>query len=494
MFDPDDAGTADEVEAICVALDGIPLAIELAAGRIRSASLTEIRQQVAADPTRLARLGRDSTDHHHTVQSSIEWSVRLLTDSERGAHTRLSVLPGVFTTEAATAVTTGPVTDTQPTDPIREAAVPDLLARLVHRSLLAVVPSTRPGGPTRFRQLATVRAHATRALDGTGHTEDLLVRRAGWVRALLTARPATYAADTDHWYQRVEDNHDTLTAVLQHTLVDRPDPFGVQVTAQLTWYWFRRGRILEGERWMRAALTQSGADPADRALTQISLANSLALRDRADLAEPLLRDALNARQTMDKTRLAGGLLSASWCAWMCQDPSLRFADDEVRALTSDNEPTITLFADLISAREAIASAGPATVAVAAETLRQRAMQQGLVGAAWLASLLGAMCSLLTGDPHAGLTWIRRVQDYHRRLGGTTVPDELEYEGNFAVLAGDAQRGVRLFAQARGGAYRAGRTWPLIPATETTVARARGMLTTQQYDEAWRVGEHHPDPH
>ncbi len=142
--------TLAEVEAICAAVDGLPLAIELAAGRIRSASLAEVHRQVSTELAGLSRAGYVGTEHHRTVDLSIEWSVRLLPNAERALHARLSVLPGFFTVEAARAVADAA--------PVRPAEVAGLLTQLVHRSLLAVVPGDGNTFPTRFRQLATVRA------------------------------------------------------------------------------------------------------------------------------------------------------------------------------------------------------------------------------------------------------------------------------------------------------------------------------------------------
>src|SRR6202008_610285 len=118
-----------------------PLASELAAGRIRSASLAEIRKEVAVDLAALARVGYERVEHHRTVGLSIERSGRLLSERERPVHARLSVLPGVFTVEAASAVAGF--------DAVPLVEVPTVLAQLVHRSLLAVIPAERAGRPTR---------------------------------------------------------------------------------------------------------------------------------------------------------------------------------------------------------------------------------------------------------------------------------------------------------------------------------------------------------
>src|SRR6478752_4253870 len=94
---PIDGQVLGRAADICVALDGLPLPIELAAARARSHTLDDIAAQVAADPGRLGRLGSAAGDHRTTVRSAIEWSHRMLTPPEQVAHRRIAVLPGPFT-------------------------------------------------------------------------------------------------------------------------------------------------------------------------------------------------------------------------------------------------------------------------------------------------------------------------------------------------------------------------------------------------------------
>lgn len=478
-FELTHAARAD-VESICSAVDGLPLAIELAAGRIRSASLAEICRQVVADPARLARLGYERVEHHRTVDLSIEWSARLLSEPERAAHARLSVLPGVFTVEAATAAAGF--------DPVRPDDVPELLAQLTHRSLLAAVPAARSGEPSRFRQLATVRAHAARALSAAGLTGQVGERRRAWLRELLAARPTVARADTHGWYACLEHNHDTLAAALQHSLVDEPDPFGVHLTAQVRMYWLYWKRMIEGARWTELALGQHAADPADRALTQLGAAYAYAARDRADLAEPLIRQALAHADAVDPHELAHALVSVAWGAWVRQDSSLGFVDDEVRARAAGGDPTIGLYADVLAAKSALASDGPRAAGAFAAELLQRSLRQGNLAAAWLCGWLGVVCAVLTADPETGMELLPRVGEYHHRLGGTLTANLLEFQGDFAVLAADLPRGVELFARARTLAFRAGTLWPIAAATGALLARARRELPRELYEQSWRVGE------
>ncbi|MBN9190458.1 MAG: winged helix-turn-helix domain-containing protein [Microbacterium sp.] len=152
---------------LCAAVDGLPLAIELAAARVRTDGLEAVVAQAATDPSGLRRLGSTRAAHYDSLADAVEWSYRTLTDDERILHRRLAVLPGPFSADAAAALA-APLDGAVPGVPA--AAVPDLLALLTHRSLLLPVPASRSQGRMRFRQLATVRSHARRALNVAGET------------------------------------------------------------------------------------------------------------------------------------------------------------------------------------------------------------------------------------------------------------------------------------------------------------------------------------
>ena len=157
-------------QVICRSVDGVPLAVELAAARARAYSLTEIADQVATDPSSLARIGRGGADHHRTVRYAIEQTYQSLTAAEASLHRAVSVVPGPFTVGLAAALDGRPVDETA-----------DLIAGLVHRSMLVPLGPARPGRPSRFAQLATVRGHA-------GHAAVSRQRRSGGTARRLGAR------------------------------------------------------------------------------------------------------------------------------------------------------------------------------------------------------------------------------------------------------------------------------------------------------------------
>jgi predicted ATPase/DNA-binding SARP family transcriptional activator len=468
-----------EVEAICAAVDGIPLAIELAAGRIRSASLAEIREQVHTKLAHLSRVGFTPREHHRTVELAIEWSVQLLAPAEQTLHARLSQLPGVFTVEAARAVTGNP--------PIASDEVPDRLADLVHHSLLTVVRSSQPELPTRFRQLATVRAHAAHALGTIGEVDAVRQRRLAWALQLGASRPAFEVDDSEGWYDAVERDHDTLTAVLQDTLSDHPDPVGLRLLGDLANYWLLRGRHAEGTRWLEIALTQTAAPAADRGIIEIGLAAELALSDRTDRSLQLARSALTKADVLDPRSLARGLSELSFWASLRGDSALDFVDDELRRLGNDH-PFIALSAEVVDAKRVMVAGEPAVAAALVADLIEQAVRDGNIDAAWSAAWVGVYCALSNEDPREGRIRLVQADEFHRRLGGSFNGELLEFEADFAALAGDYEHAARLFGRASALAFRAGTPWPIAAESEKLLADARRALSAGQFEAAWQLGD------
>lgn len=480
---------ADVVETICRDVDGIPLAIELAAGRLRSASLDEVARQVHTELAGLSRPGHPHHERHRTVEAAIQWSVRLLAEPDRALHAALSELPGVFTVEAARSVAVEPGTSSG-----SASSVVDGLDRLVNCSLVAVVPPRRTGQPTRFRQLATVRAHAARLLAEAADPRAVRDRRTVFATDLVATQPLAGSADDDGWHARIDDNHDTVAAVLTDQLVDRPSPAGLALIAQLATYWFYRGRMIDGLQWLEAAEHVTPASSADQARVQLALAYVHALRDRTDLSPPLVRAALDSPSVsvgdvdpIDLRGYAYGLVSAAWCVWVRQDPALDFVAGEVRRLGA-GDPVIALWADLLDAKNDLAVVGPMVTAQRAQELIHRGDQLGSVSTVWLAGWLDVLCCLLLGEPGAGRARLRQVESCYRALGGTATANSIEFDGNFAALAGDPEEAARLFGTASRLAFRTGMRWPVSPATEPVLAGVRRSLSREQFEAAWQTGD------
>ncbi|MBV9921051.1 MAG: hypothetical protein JOY78_09420, partial [Pseudonocardia sp.] len=249
------------VREIAAAVDGVPLALELAAGRARVYTLAEVAAQVRADASSLSGVGRrQGRTHHRTVRDAIDSSYRALPAPLATLHRAIGAVPGPFTARLAAGLVLTDVTDA--------------IADLAHRSLLTPLGPAQPGGVSRFAQLATVRGHANHVAERAG--EDPATARDAWVQRLVHARPAMGSTRTVSWRRALDDDVAALRATLEHTLIDAPSATGVALAARLGRYWAFSGMALEGERWMQTAADACAADPelgrrADRATLRVEV-------------------------------------------------------------------------------------------------------------------------------------------------------------------------------------------------------------------------------
>ncbi len=278
---PADTDVAERVRIrqICRAVDGIPLAIELAAALTATYSLAEIADLVEHDPGQLAAVGRGQARHHQTLIAAIERSHRLLSPEEQVMHRRLAVLPGSFGRDLAESVA----------GPDLHGQSAGLLARLVHRSMLNVSHS---GDTTRFTQLAPIRGHAAHALQRY-HEVELAERfRDDWVSNLAAARPRLGRPEEADWYAALLRELPTIRATLNRRLLDRPDLLGCRIACQIAGFCYYLDLLEDGARWAEAAARESRGHDLPGVIARLTLVGLLAMRNRADRSRQLAAEAL----------------------------------------------------------------------------------------------------------------------------------------------------------------------------------------------------------
>ncbi|QBI20978.1 helix-turn-helix domain-containing protein [Egibacter rhizosphaerae] len=258
-FEMDDERAAT-VARVCRELDGIPLALELAAARLRVLSLEELADRLG-DRFRLLRHGRRSAPpRHRTLEAAIDWSHDLLERPQQRLLARLSVFAGGFTLDAVEAVCAGHGVD--------EADVLDHLAALIDKSLVQPV---RAAGPARHDLFATVRTYARARLGGPDAAADpdvarLEARHAEFFAGLAErAAPALTGADQVAWFNRLHVEHDNLRAVLARGGGPQGDDTAARVAASCWRFWLQFGHVAEGQRWLAAALDDPSSPPWVRA-------------------------------------------------------------------------------------------------------------------------------------------------------------------------------------------------------------------------------------
>ncbi|MCW2526593.1 MAG: hypothetical protein JWM76_1453 [Pseudonocardiales bacterium] len=481
-----DDGARQTVETICIGVDGLPLALELAAARIRSYTLAEIAHQVLADPSALTRIGHGPSDHRQTLRSAIEWSHRLLSEPEQIVHRRLSVLPGDFTRMTAVAVAGS--------DPIQGEDVPEVLSMLVHRSMLTSVRSNRPGGPSMFSQLATVRGHARIALAEARENDETEQRRDERVWTLMAGRPRTSQADSAGWYQSLDDCYVTIRATLRRTLTERPDPSAVWLLGRMSLYWYYRIRMVEGQRWLTlAASATTGAPAAASVLARLSHAGLLVMRGRSDLARPIVDDviALLDQVPADQVIDVAESMSAVALAATAHESAdlLGVLTGRVTAFAqSTGDPDLAILADGLECLLAARAIDPSESAARATGIYDDAMARGNLLGAWMACGVQTTVCLMVRDPAQGMVWSERTISVHASLGAKEGSFFLETRANFTALADRPRAAVRLYAASRLQTRRAGMNWPRHTVSADLLEELRARLPRAEFDVCWQEGE------
>ncbi|GLY84399.1 BTAD domain-containing putative transcriptional regulator [Actinoallomurus iriomotensis] len=240
--------TADDaVAGICRELDGIPLAIELAAARLRSMTLGQLAERIGDRFGLLERGSRTSLPRHRTLRAVVDWSWDLLDDAERAVLRRLSVFLGGATVEAVTEVCA------PATEPL------DLLAGLVDKSLLIMAETDQD---VRYRMLETVREYAGERLEESGEAERVREAHAVYFLALAeTAEPELRGPGQLTWLARLDAEQGNLDAALGHAIGRGDHGRALRLMAARTWAWLIRGRWREAGEWARAVLAAVGDEP-----------------------------------------------------------------------------------------------------------------------------------------------------------------------------------------------------------------------------------------
>ncbi|MFJ8832969.1 BTAD domain-containing putative transcriptional regulator [Micromonospora aurantiaca] len=247
-----DARTATTMARVCRALDGMPLAIELAAARLRTMSVDQLATRLD-DRFRLLTGGsRTALPRHRTLRAMVDWSWELLTDAERAVLRRLSVFSGGASLDAAERVCAGGA--------VEPGDVLDLLTTLTEKSLLVAAGDVAP----RYRMLGTIKEYAAQRLAEAG--EEDLARRAhlAYFTALAeTAEPRLRRADQLTWLARLEAEHDNITAAMRGALAAGEGREAMRLAAGAGWYWWLGGHRTEGMELIIAATEAPGDVPDD---------------------------------------------------------------------------------------------------------------------------------------------------------------------------------------------------------------------------------------
>ncbi|MGH9230641.1 MAG: BTAD domain-containing putative transcriptional regulator [Acidimicrobiales bacterium] len=243
---------AAHVARICARLEGIPLAIELAAARTRLLSIGEIAERLDDRFGLLSTGARTAPGRHQTLRAAVDWSYDSLTVAERRLFDLLSVFSGGFTLQGAEALC--PDTELTP------STVLETLGNLADKSMVLPGPGRTA---SRFRMLETLRQYGAERLAERGGTEAIRNRHLGWAVALAAdAEPHLEGAGQAEWLQRLADEHDNLRSALEWAATSSDRVSLLSLATALGRFWEVRGHLSEGRRWLEAALEAWSAQSA----------------------------------------------------------------------------------------------------------------------------------------------------------------------------------------------------------------------------------------
>jgi predicted ATPase/DNA-binding CsgD family transcriptional regulator len=346
-----DDDNAAAVASVCVRLDGIPLALELAAARLGSLSVLEVSSRVDQRFRLLTGGSRTALPRHQTLSALIDWSYDLLNPEEQIMLDRLSVFAGGWTLEAAEAVISG--------GDIGEWLVLDRLAALVGKSL---VQAEEARSSTRYRLLETVRQYAAERLArraGSERDETRAAHRDHYLALVETAGSHLRGRDAAVWLDRLEVEFDNIRGALAFSVAD-PDSAepGLRLAAGLRWFCNMRGHVGEVLEALNALLERPDARTPTQARAR-ALAVSCHLLDHFsdDSAVPSIAgEAITiARALADDAVTADALAQLCWFRFEHGDlpAALAHIDEAVGLARRTGDPR--LLAEILSRRAVFAS-------------------------------------------------------------------------------------------------------------------------------------------
>jgi non-specific serine/threonine protein kinase len=409
-----DSNNAPAVARVCNRLDGMPLAIELAAARVRALSVEQIASRLDESARLLRSESRTADPRQRTLRATIDWSHELLSDKEKILFRRLSVFAGGWTLEAAEEVCVG--------EGVEKEEVLDLLTRLVDKSLVVVAEQDRE---VRYRLLETVRQYGVEKLEESGEEPEVRRRHAEFFLVLAEElEPAMWGAEEAAWLSRLEAEHDNLRAALSWA-IEHDAELGLRLAGALRWFWYWRGHYGEGRGWLDQALAKgSRASVAARAKALHAVGWMAHDQGDMDRAESAAEEGIE----LSKQAEIGGSYAASFRNLLGE--ASRHRGDYQQAMALLEEGT-ALYREAGDRR----------------------------GVAWGLFLLGNTSSL-RGNHERATAFYEEGLALCRALGGAQpLGDYLSHLGYEYLLEGDHERGAALNEEAaallRNQGYRGG---------------------------------------
>ncbi|MGH2523985.1 MAG: ATP-binding protein, partial [Anaerolineales bacterium] len=305
------------VAQVCHQLDGIPLALELAAARVKALRVEQIASRLDDRFDLLTGGSRTALPRLQTLRAAMDWSYNLLSEDERLLLQRLSVFAGGCTLEAAEAVCSG--------EGLEAGRILDGLASLAAKSM--ILADRRQGDETRYRMLETIRQYASERLNESGDGERLRRRHLEFfLRWAERTEPELRGAQQLEWLSQIVAEHDNLRAALEWGLAQADcGEASLRLAGALLSFWSQRGHVSEGRAWLARALANPAAPRAGAARAKaLYVAGTLAHWQGGNTARALLEESAGLWQVLGsagKNGLAYALATLSEAMREWGDPA-----------------------------------------------------------------------------------------------------------------------------------------------------------------------------
>jgi predicted ATPase/transcriptional regulator with XRE-family HTH domain len=469
------------VAAICSQLDGLPLAIELIAARVKTLSPEQIAARLDDRFALLTSGSRIAPSRQQTLHATLEWSYELLTEPERELFRQLSVFAGGFTLEALESVA---LLDSG-------QSILDALSRLVDKSLLLVEQQDQP----RYRFLEPIRQYARDKLNETGESSLIQDRHLNYyLRVAEEAEPYLFGAGQQGWKNRLEWDHDNLRVALGWSLESNQIEAGLKMAGALAWFWHNKGHLSEGNLWLEKTLA-SGIGIQGRERAKALRASSILSTGAGDYirARALAESSIKLYREMGDNRGAGLVLAdlgASLHWGGKEEEAIETLEESLRLLRATGERWEIAYALLW---------------LGDTWFRMRNIERAAT--TWEESL---RLTQELGDPYliawslGGLADVARLRAEYTRATGMFrkslslylssgskfgPPFSLEALALVAAALGDAKRAARLWGAA--SAWREAINQPLPPTYQrdyaASITQVRTQLGEEDYESAWSDG-------
>lgn len=323
---------ASSVTEICLRLDGLPLALELAAARVKLLSPQAILSRLDDQLKLLTGGARDRPSRHQALRNTLEWSYSLLNDDEQKLYARLSVFVGGFTLEAAEAVCNAE----------NKLDILEGLTALVDNSLLR---QEEINGEPRFGMLETIRAYAVERLAESSETPALQASHAQYFGNIILNQAGfeIYSPKALHWLTWFERELDNIRAMLNWSLTTpQGSQLGVGCLMMLFWFMYRRGHFIEGLQWTEKFLALPDVQniPPMRAIALASSGMMALWQGQQETALARLQEVLAIEQRLEDDRMVATAQMANGIAYinMGRDGDARPLLEEASRFFANNDP------------------------------------------------------------------------------------------------------------------------------------------------------------